>query len=48
MKEIWKEMWTVGRQQEISADARADADDDESIVSPVCAGDTISHYSLVH
>ena len=35
-------MWTVGRQQEISADAGADDDDDESIVSPLRAGDTIN------
>ena len=40
MKEIRKEMWTVGRQQEISADAGADDDDDESIVSPLRVGDT--------
>ena len=47
MKEIRKEMWTVGRSQEISADADADEgadaddDDDESIVSPLRVGDTI-------
>ena len=45
MKEIWKEMWTVGRYQEISVDADegADADDndDESIVSPLRVGDII-------
>ena len=43
MKEIWKDMWTVGRKQEISADA----DDDESIVSPLCAGDTITFLLLL-
>ena len=40
MKEIRKEMWTVGREQEISADA--DDNDDESIVSPLRVGDTIT------
>ena len=46
MKEIWKEMWTLGCQQEISTDADDDADDndDESIVSPLRAGDTIIKY----
>ena len=44
MKEIRKEMWTVGRKQEISADADegADDNDDESIVSPLRVGDTIN------
>ena len=41
MKEIRKEMWTVGREQEISADEGVDDNDDESIVSPLCVGDTI-------
>ena len=40
MNEIRKEMWTVGHEQEISADA--DDNDDESIVSPLRVGDTIT------
>ena len=42
MKEIRKEMWTVGRQQEIYADEGMDDNDDESIVSPLRVGDTIT------
>ena len=48
MKEIWKEMWTVGRQQEISVDEGADDNDDESIVSALRIGDTIICGPLVN
>ena len=49
MKEIRKEMWTVGRKQEISADADegADDNDDESIVSPLRVGDTIKLTNFI-
>ena len=40
MKEIWKEMLTVGRKQEISVDV------DKSIVSPHRAGDTITKLKV--
>ena len=49
-------MWTVGRYEEISADVDADEgadagrddNDDESIVSPLRVGDTITYNFMVY